>query len=91
MSYAFVLPPVPRFLRPEDRSIIEAQIEALIELLDQEDGDCDLEEDDWAGGAVEDQPHDLHENLIPIYGIDQALGPINEVVAIEAYRRRAFG
>ena len=33
MSYAFVLPPVPRYLRPEDRSAIETHLEALIELL----------------------------------------------------------
>lgn len=85
MSYAFVLPPVPRYLRPEDRFAIEAQIEALIELLDQEDGDCDLEPDDDM--AVDDMPCDIHENLRPLYAIDQSAGPINEVEAIEHYQR----
>lgn len=88
MSYNFVLPPVPRYLRDEDRFAIECQIEALIELLDQDDGDCDLEEDDWTGGNVEDERQDCgHYLLPPIYGVDQTAGPLNEVEAYRAHRR----
>lgn len=79
MSFNFVLPPVPRYLRPEDRFAIECQIEALIELLDQEDGDCDLEPEDDC--AVDDKPCDHHENLFPQYAADQSAGPVNYSVA----------
>lgn len=75
MSYNFVLPPVPRYLRPEDRYAIECQIEALIALLDEEDGDTDLEPEDDKG--IDDMPHDQEHQLIPVYGIDQSEGPSN--------------
>lgn len=87
MSMHFALPTFPRCLRPQERVAIESQIEALIALLDEDDGDCDIEQDDDSGGNVLDEEHDLHENLIPIYGIDQAAGPTNEFEAKRAYRR----
>ena len=90
MSYAFVLPPVPRYLRPEDRALIEEQIEALIALLDEQDGDCDLEEDDHSGDPLDQGEAQADTPIAPIqpfYGIDQSLGPINEDDAHRAWRR----
>ncbi|KAA9014073.1 hypothetical protein F4U94_14660 [Sphingobium limneticum] len=88
MSFNFVLPPVPRYLRPEDRFAVECQIEALIALLDQEDGDPDREEDDPPGGNVDDERQYCgHYLLLPIYGVDQTAGPLNEVEAYRAHRR----
>lgn len=60
-----------------DRKVIEAQIEALIDMLDRFDGDCDLEPDhedydicDLAEGG------DYSDEAVQ-YGIDQSAGPIN--------------
>ena len=53
-----VLPPDTRELR---RRIIE-RIEADIALLDALDGDPDIEEDDPAGGDIQDEPHDPEED-----------------------------
>ena len=83
MSYNFVLPPVPRYLRPEDRYAVEAQIEALIALLDDEDGDPDLEPEDDFG--VCDTPHDQEHPLVPAYGIDQSAGPVNHAIACQMH------
>ncbi|WP_289145559.1 hypothetical protein [uncultured Sphingobium sp.] len=79
MSFNFALPPVPRYLRPEDRSAVEAQIEALIALLDDEDGDPDYEPEDDQG--IDDVPHDQRHDLIPVYGVDQTGGPVNYATA----------
>ena len=38
------------------------RIERDIALLDALDGDCDLEEDDPAGGDINDEPHDAEED-----------------------------
>ena len=67
---------------------VEDAIEALIARLDQMTPDEDMEDDDPAGGNILDEPHDQHENLIPLYGIDQTTGPINEVEACNTYLRR---
>lgn len=92
MSYQFKLPPVPRTLRPEDRYAIEAQIEALIALLDADDGDPDFEPEDDLG--IDDMPHDQEHPLVPAYGIDQSAGPVNHAIACQAYdlaeRRRDY-
>jgi hypothetical protein len=71
-------------LTRNERLKIEAQIELMIGLLDASDGDCDLEDDDPAGGAAEDageaedwRPHGILLDL-PIYSTDQTTGPINE-------------
>ncbi len=91
MSYNFVLPPVPRYLRPEDRFAIEEQIEALIALLDEDDGDPELEDDDPAGGNVEDERQmgegQEYYRLVPEYAADQTLGPLNEIEAYRQHRR----
>lgn len=91
MSFHFALPALPRYLRPEDRTAIEAQIEALIGLLDEVDGDPDVEDDDPAGGNVEDDRQQgegqAYYRLPPEYRIDQSSGPVNEVAAVLAHRR----
>lgn len=74
-----------------NRDQIEEEIERLIALIDQDDGDCDVEDDDPAGGNVEDE-RQLAEGgdyyrLPPRYGIDQSAGPINETDAYRQHRR----
>lgn len=53
--------------------------------------DGDDEEDDWPGGNVDDEPQaaegEDYYRLLPIYGVDQTLGPLNE---IEAERQRRW-
>ncbi len=44
------------------RRRIADRIEADLALLDALDGDCDLEEDDPAGGDICDEPHDPEED-----------------------------
>lgn len=60
-----------------DRRAVEQQIEALIALLDDLDGDPDEEDSDEDG-----DPCDLGEDAccsqeLPVYGIDQSKGPLN--------------
>lgn len=71
----------PVTLIPSARKAIEAEIERLIELLDTIDGDCDLEDDDPAGGNVEDEGEfDMRVcSLLPVFGADQTQPPINMV------------
>ncbi len=58
------------------RRRIAERIEADIALLDALDGDCDLEDDDPAGGDVCDEPHDPeedgddHEQRVYVLGFD---------------------
>ncbi|MBV2148537.1 hypothetical protein KRZ98_09585 [Sphingobium sp. AS12] len=56
--------------------------------------DSDDEEDDWPGGNVEDEPQAAegqdYYRLLPVYGVDQTLGPLNEIDA-ERQRRRDMG
>lgn len=73
-----------------DRKAVERQIEELIELLDTLDGDPDLEEDE-----LHEDPLDLGEaenlyDTVPIYGLDQSRGPLNERAAYQAHRQRMF-
>lgn len=53
--------------------------------------DPDAEEADWPGGNVEDEPQAAegqdYYRLLPVYGVDQTLGPLNE---IEAERQRRW-
>ncbi|WP_230629346.1 hypothetical protein [Sphingomonas sp. Leaf37] len=67
-------------LTREDRRAIAAQIETLIAVLDAAGGDCDLEDDDPAGGNPDDEgevPDWLPRFPLPVYGIDQRCGPTN--------------
>ena len=74
-----------------NRAAIEAEIDRLINLLDLADGDCELEDDDPAGGNVEDEPQmgagQDYYRMPPCYGIDQSKGPINEHEAYRQHRR----
>lgn len=77
-------------LHPVDRAAIEARIEELIAFLDAQDGDCDLEDGD------SDQDHDGREPpesyaTLPVFGVDQSLGPVNEREAIRAHRLTLLG
>lgn len=74
------------------RAAIEARIEQLIEYLDRIDGDPDLEDDDPAGGAIDDEGHGEHLlPAMPLYAVDQSLGPTNEEVASREYFARMRG
>lgn len=74
-----------------DRYQIEALIEAAIAWVDDLDGDPDLEDDDPAGdglderGEVEDWRPDGVVLPMPVYGVDQTRGPINEREASRAW------
>jgi hypothetical protein len=48
------------------RRRIADRIEADLALLDALDGDCDLEEDDPAGGDICDEPHDPEEDACSV-------------------------
>jgi len=65
-----------------DRKAVEQQIEALIDLLDQLDGDPDMEEDELAGDPLDLGEDDGCMKMRPLYGVDQSRGPVN---AHEAY------
>lgn len=69
------------------RASLEAAIENMIALLDVIDGDCDLEEDDPAGGNVDDERQLDDARLMPAYRIDQNQGPSNYARALQAYHR----
>lgn len=87
-------PSGPIVLARGQRQEIQRAIDLLIAVLDAADGDCDLEDDDPAGGAVEDcgEVEDWRPDgiklLKPVYGIDQSLGPINEEEVYADYKRR---
>lgn len=72
------------------RARLSRLISDAIDLLDAMDGDPDLEDD----GDVDptDQWGDLGDGSIlapmPVYGLDQSLGPINIVQALEAYMQQ---
>lgn len=64
---------LPRLSRHD----LEVLVEQLIDVLDQRDGDPDLEPDD-EDSAVDDQPCDEpwqdlepEEDALPVYGVDQ--------------------
>lgn len=53
--------------------------------------DDDDEEDDWPGGNVDDEPQaaegEDYYRLLPTYGVDQSLGPLNHSEAEQARQR----
>lgn len=73
-----------RQMPPLDRRIIERQIEQLIELLDQIDGDPDLEDDDPDGDPCDFGEDDGLSPVRPLYAVDQTTGPLNVEEAMEA-------
>jgi hypothetical protein len=73
-----------------DRKAIEQQIETLIDLLDQLDGDPDLEEDELACDPLDLGEADVCMKLRPLYGIDQSRGPLNAHQARELQLQIAY-
>ena len=83
-----------------NRAEIEAEIERLIGLLDTADGDCDLEPEHDFCLAGDDGCAEIWRNgerlwgaetdqtltVVPLYGIDQSRGPVNEREARRAQR-----
>ena len=83
--------PFPAHRILPNRAEIEDEIERLIALLDRYDGDCDLEDDDPAGGNIEDQRQDpMHYRLPPEYGANQTR-MINERLILRDYHRQMMG
>lgn len=77
MSTVFFPRSIRLGLSSRDRRAVEQQIEALIDLLDELDGDPDLEaehddHDDCEWGEPLNYAH-----VLPVYGIDQSVGPLN--------------
>lgn len=73
---------------PLSRRAIEDHIETLISVLDALDGETDLEDDDPAGGSVDDEGEEsLGIWAKPIYGADQRRAARN-IPAIEAEHLR---
>lgn len=78
-------------LAPIDRKAIERQIEALIDLLDRIDGDPDMEPDHEDFDDTDmGEPQNWMKTL-PIYGIDQSEGPLNEEIGWELQYAAACG
>lgn len=86
------------------RQLIEVEIELhlsratrLIARLDRADGDPDLEDDDPAGDTLDEhgeaptEDGTEHLGVLPLYGLDQSLGPINEREAHRARARELYG
>jgi hypothetical protein len=59
-----------------NRADIEAEIERLIAFLDACDGDPDLEPETDMGGDDLDAGESVYR-IIPVYGLDQTIAPIN--------------
>lgn len=80
MSVHFQFPCGRMRLHPADRAAIEDHIEQLLYMLDQDDGDCDIEEDDPSYDPLEDNEALGFEPLptLPIYAVDQSLSPVNQ-------------
>lgn len=67
------------------RDAIEALVETLLAVLDDEDGDPDLEEDDPSGDPLDRGEEDgCDHRTLPRYGRDQSRGPVNCDEAHEA-------
>lgn len=72
-----------------NREEIEDEIERLITLLDAVDGDWDLEEGNDMEAVNEDGVGELSP-VLPRYGADQSIGPINERECYLAWQHRDF-
>ena len=61
------------------------------------DGDCDLEDDDPAGDGLDERGECLTDDgsemlsTLPLYGLDQSAGPVNEREAGFVRRREMMG
>lgn len=86
-STAFLPRTIHLGLSAFDRKAVERQIEALIDLLDQIDGDADLEPDHDAYDPCDYGEPDLYHRTLPAYAIDQSTGPLNADAIFEAHLR----
>lgn len=84
-STAFLPRTIHLGVMPTDRKAIEAQIEALIDMLDLIDGDPDLEPDYEDYDPCDLGEPDQHLETLPQYGEDQSAGPTNFDAAYEAH------
>lgn len=88
-AYTRILPSHRRKLIEAEIELCLRRVERLIARLDRADGDPDLEDDDPAGGAIDDQGEgDELLPLLPVYVLDQTSGPINERAALRERHRR---
>lgn len=80
-------------LSRHDRRAIEHTIAALIETLDELDGDPDTEEDDADQCATDlgEGNGDIMMPTMPRYGIDQSRGPYNWRAGLRLYQDEQFG
>jgi len=72
----------------ELRRRIADRIEADLALLDALDGDCDLEEDDPAGGDICNEPHDPEEDACSVDDAGHYLSSFDGRTYRPLYRRR---
>lgn len=84
-STAFLPRTIHLGLTAMDRKAIEQQIETLIELLDQFDGDADFEPDHENYDACDLGEPQGYLDTLPRYSLDQTKGPINECGAFKAH------
>ncbi|WIA56562.1 hypothetical protein N6H05_01670 [Sphingobium sp. WTD-1] len=89
-STAFLPRTIHLGLSSIDRKAIEQQIEALIDLLDQIDGDADLEPDHDAYDPCDHGEPVEHMGTLPQYGGDQSKGPLNFQAAYRVYAEGAI-
>lgn len=87
-STAFLPRTIQLGLSAPDRQAIEQQIEALISLLDEIDGDPDLEPDHDSYDPCDHGEPDMFHRTLPTYGADQSAGPINGDAIFEVHLRR---
>jgi len=95
MATQLQLPPIPIeriaiVLARYDRPKLAAFINVAIDLLDALDGDADFEDTAIEDGDTLDLGEAQAETEIlatkPKYGVDQTLGPINEVEAVRVHK-----
>lgn len=87
-STAFLPRTIHLGLTAPDRKAIEQQIDALIALLDEFDGDADLEPDHDSYDPCDHGEPDMFHPTLPIYGTDQSVGPINGDAIFEVHLRK---
>lgn len=86
---AFPFPAALGVVLSQPRPVLARLAARLIERLDEIDGEPDMEDDDPAGGSIDDEGEGLELlPMLPRYGADQTRGPNNEAEAVRDYYRR---
>lgn len=86
-------PRLPKHIRSAitaELAMLFDRVDVLISRLDADDGDVDLEEDDYGGTDLDrgEADDDDARGLLPtrpLYAVDQTAGPINYAEAQSAY------